>query len=57
VAKYNAEQGVSIAEARAATLKAMQEAERGWKRAIDKIAERASLTKSPGMRRNSFSTR
>ena len=57
MAKYNAEQGVSIAEARAATLKAMQEAERGWKRAIDKIAERASLTKSPGMRRNSFSTR
>jgi hypothetical protein len=29
-----------------AALKAMKEAEQGWKRAMDKIAERASLTKS-----------
>jgi hypothetical protein len=32
-------------------LKAMKETERGWQRAMDKIAERASLTKSPNMRR------
>ena len=45
VAKHNVEQHVSpeIAEARDATLKAMQEAEQGWRRAIDKIAERAGL--------------
>ena len=34
-----------------ATLKAMKEAEQGWRKAIDKIAERASLTKGPNMRR------
>jgi hypothetical protein len=34
-----------IAEARAVTLKAMKEAELGWQKAIDKIAERAGLTK------------
>jgi hypothetical protein len=34
-----------IAEARAATLKAMKEAEQGWQRAIDKIGERAGLSK------------
>ena len=34
-----------IAAARAATLKAMKEADAGWQKAIDKIAERASLTK------------
>ena len=45
VAKHNVEQHVSpvIAEARDATLKAMQEAEQGWRRAIEKIAERAGL--------------
>ena len=32
-----------IAEARDATLKAMKEAEAGWQKAMDKIAERASL--------------
>ena len=32
---------------RAATLKAMKEAEQGWQKAIDKIAERAGLTKGP----------
>jgi hypothetical protein len=36
-----------IAEARAATLKAMKEAEQGWQRAIDKVGERAGLTKGP----------
>jgi hypothetical protein len=34
-----------------AMLKAMKETERGWQRAMDKIAERAGLTKSPHMRR------
>ena len=45
VAKHNVKQHVSpeIAEARDATLKAMQEAEQGWRRAIEKIAERAGL--------------
>ena len=38
-----------IAEARAATLKAMNEAEAGWRKAIDKIA---NLTKCPVMRRS-----
>ena len=32
-------------------LKAMKETERGWQRAMDKIAERAGLTKSPDTRR------
>ena len=32
-------------------LKAMKETERGWQRAIDKIAERANLTKGPNTRR------
>jgi hypothetical protein len=40
-----------IAEARDATLKAMKEAEAGWRKAIDKIAERASLSKGPDTRR------
>ena len=51
VAKHNVEQDVSMAEARDATLKAMREAEQGWQKAIDKIAERASLTKAPDTRR------
>jgi hypothetical protein len=53
VAKHNLEQHVSpeIAEVRDATLKAMKEADQGWQRAIDKIAERASLTKGPNTRR------
>jgi hypothetical protein len=38
-------------EARDATLKAMNQAEHGWRRAIDKIAERVCLTKGPVMRR------
>ena len=36
-----------IAEARAATLKALQQAEAGWHEAVAKIAERAGLTKGP----------
>jgi len=53
LAKRNSEQHVSpeIAEARDATLKALKEPEHGWQRAMDKIAERAGLNKSPGIRR------
>ena len=51
VAKHNAARLPEIAEARDATLKAMKEAEQGWQKAIDKIAERASLTKGPNTRR------
>ena len=53
VAKHNFEQHVSpeIAQDSEATLKAMKEAEQGWQRAMDKIAERASLTKGPDTRR------
>ena len=46
VAKYNIEP-----EAMDATLRALKEAETGWQRAVDKIAERASLTRGPNMRR------
>ena len=47
--KHKVERHVSpeIAETRDATLKAMKEAEAGWQRAIDKIAEYAGLTKCP----------
>ena len=38
-------------EARNATLKGMKEAEQGWRKAIDKIGERASLAKGPITRR------
>jgi len=38
-------------EARNATLRALKEAEAGWQRAVEKISERASLTKGPNMRR------
>jgi hypothetical protein len=46
VAKHNLEQHVKDA-----TLKAMQEAEQGWQKAMDKIAESASLTKGLDTRR------
>ena len=46
VVKHNIE-----SEARNATLRALQEAEAGWQRAVDKIGERASLTKVPSTRR------
>ena len=36
-----------IIEARAATQKALKEAEQGWARAIDVIAQRAGLTRGP----------
>jgi hypothetical protein len=47
--KNKVEQHVApgIAEARDATLKAMQQAEHGWERAMAKIGERGSLTKGP----------
>ena len=53
VAKHQVEQQVSpkIAQDSEATLNAMREVERGWQRAMDKIAERASLTKGPDTRR------
>lgn len=53
VAKRNCEGHVSpvIAQDSEATLKAMKEAERGWHKGIDKIAERAGLTKGPNTRR------
>ena len=41
VAKNDSPDGVGM-------LKAMKEAEQGWQRAIDKIAERAAQTKVPG---------
>ena len=44
VAKNDSPDGVGM-------LKAMNQAEQGWRRAIDKIAERASVTKSPDKRR------
>ena len=46
VAKHTLEHHV-----RDATRKAVKEAERGWETAIDKIAERASLTKGPNRHR------
>ena len=46
VAKHNIKP-----KARDATLKAMKEAEQGWKRAMDKIGERASLAKGSITRR------
>jgi hypothetical protein len=44
VAKNDSPDGVA--------LKAMEETERGWQRAMDKIAERANLSKGPVMRRS-----
>ena len=51
--KYQVDQQVSpeIAQDSEATLTAMKELERGWPRAMEKIAERASLTKGPDARR------
>jgi hypothetical protein len=53
VAKRNFEGHVSpeIARDSEVTLKAVKELEQGWQKAIDKIAERAGLTKGPGVRR------
>jgi len=53
LAKRNSEQHVSpeIAQDSEATLKALKEVERAWQRAMDKIAERAGLTKGPDTRR------
>jgi hypothetical protein len=54
VTKHNVEQHVSpeIAKARDTALKAMKDAEAGWQRAINKIAERVCLTKGPVIRRS-----
>jgi hypothetical protein len=51
--KRNSEQHVSpeIAQDSEAMLKALKEVERAWQRAMDKIAERAGLSKSPDIRR------
>jgi hypothetical protein len=53
LAKRNSLGDVSpeIARDSEATLKAMKELEQGWQKGIDKIAERAGLTKRPEMRR------
>ena len=47
--KHKVEQHISpeIADAKAGTLKALEEAEVGWQKAIAKIGERAGLTKGP----------
>jgi hypothetical protein len=53
MAKRNSEGHTSpeIARDSEATLKAMKETEVGWQKAIDKIAERAGLSKIPSIRR------
>jgi hypothetical protein len=51
VAKIEQHVSPEIPQARDATRKALKEAEHGWQRAIDKIAERASLTKGLDTRR------
>ena len=53
VTRHNGDQGITpdIDESRNVTMKAMDEAEQGWRRAIDKIAERAGLSKRPDKRR------
>ena len=53
VAKHKMDQQVSpdVANDRDATVKAMQEVEQDWPKAMDKITERAGLSKSPGIRR------
>ena len=49
VARHDAEHGITpdTDEARNVAMKAKHEAEQGWRRAIDKIAERAGLSKRP----------
>jgi DNA-binding phage protein len=53
VAKHNFQEDVSpgIARDSQSILKARKEVEQGWQRAMDKIAERAGLSKSAGVRR------
>jgi hypothetical protein len=50
IEQWKRDDSSEIAEAKATTLKALEEAEHGWQRAIDKIAERTSLTKGPNKR-------
>ena len=53
MSKHNFERvSPEIAQDSEAMLKARKEVERGWPRAMEKIAERASLTKGPDTRRN-----
>jgi len=58
VAKRNYEGHVSpeIAKDSEDMLKALKDVERGWQRAMDKIAERAGRTTVPNMQSNSFFT-
>ena len=53
MAKHQVDQRVSpeIAQDSEATLKAMKEVERGWQKAMDRIAERAGRTKGADTRR------
>ena len=52
MAKRNCEPvSPEVAKDRDATVKAMQEVEQDWPKAMDKIAKRAGLSKSPGIRR------
>jgi cysteinyl-tRNA synthetase len=53
VAKHEVDQQIlpEIAQHGEAMLRAMREVEQGWETAIDKIAERAGLTKGPDKRR------
>jgi hypothetical protein len=55
VAKHNFEEDVSpeIARDSEAMLKARKEVERDWQRVMDKIVERAGLTKAPDRRAKS----
>ena len=45
------ESAPEVAEARDATVRAMEDAEHGWQRAMDKIGERGGLTKGSDSRR------
>jgi hypothetical protein len=52
ISKHNFERvSPEIAQDSEATVKAMKEVERSWQRGMDKIAERAGLTKGPDTRR------
>ena len=57
VAKRNFEGHLSpeIARDSEGTLKAVKELEQGWQKAIDKVAERASMAKGPDTRRYLYS--
>jgi hypothetical protein len=54
VAKHKMDQQFSpeIAKDKDTAVKAIKEVEQGWRKAMDTIAERASLTKAPDPRRS-----